>query len=61
MFHGGTRADAGTGETVSDGGRVLTVVAKGAALATARAKAYENVGRIRLKDSFYRSDIGALE
>lgn len=60
-FHAGTREGAGTGETISDGGRVLTVVAKDAALAAARAKAYENVGRIRLKDSFYRSDIGAPE
>jgi phosphoribosylamine--glycine ligase len=46
-------------DIVSSGGRVLSVVARGADVAEARARAYEAVGRIRLEGSHFRTDIAA--
>ncbi len=43
---------------VTDGGRVITLVARGATLAEARAMVYRNVGRIRFEGMHYRHDIG---
>ncbi len=42
---------------LTDGGRVLCVVAAGDTLAEARSLAYENVGRISFDGAHYRSDI----
>jgi phosphoribosylamine--glycine ligase len=57
VFHAGTRRD---GERVlTDGGRVLGVMALGETLEEARARAYEAVGRIEFYGAFYRRDIGA--
>ncbi len=57
VFHAGTKLDPRG--TITNGGRVLTVTATGVDLAEARAKAYDNVRRIRFVDSFYRHDIAA--
>ncbi len=57
----GTRSD---GERVlTDGGRVLFVVGRGATLAEAREKALADVERIACDNLFHRTDIGhwALE
>ena len=43
------------------GGRVLTVVGRGATLREARAAAYRNVSRIEIAGAQYRSDIGSRE
>ena len=43
---------------VTDGGRVITLVARGATLAEARATVYRNVERIRFEGMQYRRDIG---
>lgn len=58
VFHAGTarRAD---GAFVTSGGRVLGVTALGTTLEDARAKAYDNVRRIRFEGMHYRTDIGA--
>ncbi|HTW22415.1 MAG TPA: phosphoribosylamine--glycine ligase [Candidatus Baltobacteraceae bacterium] len=56
VFHAGTKRQGATWLTA--GGRVLVVSAAGDDLASARAKAYEAVGRIRIAGSFYRTDIG---
>jgi phosphoribosylamine--glycine ligase len=45
------------GQFIATGGRVLSVVATGADFATARARAYEALGHIRLEGSHYRTDI----
>jgi phosphoribosylamine--glycine ligase len=45
------------GEVVTNGGRVLFVVAKGANLAAAREKVYAEIKKIDCDDLFYRSDI----
>jgi len=47
------------GQLVTAGGRVLCVVARGDTMEEARAKAYENVGRIHFQGAQYRTDIGA--
>lgn len=55
IFHAGTamKGDA----LVSAGGRVLSVTARGADLADARAKAYAAISQVQLAGSHYRSDI----
>ncbi|HZT08050.1 MAG TPA: phosphoribosylamine--glycine ligase [Chloroflexota bacterium] len=45
----------------TDGGRVLTVVARGASVAEARTRAYANVDRIHFDGMQYRRDIAAQE
>ena len=55
VFHAGTRLE--DDRVVTAGGRVLTVVASGAALAGARARVYDNVRRIRFEGAHYRTDI----
>ena len=47
------------GDLVTTGGRVLNVVATAADFATARDRAYDAVGRIRLEGSHFRRDIAA--
>ena len=55
VFHAGTKeADGGV---VTNGGRVLTVVARAPTLAQARQRAYANARRIRFRGAFMRTDI----
>lgn len=56
VLHAGT-AIAGSGELVSAGGRVLSVVSLGADLADARRRAYDGVAKIELAGSQHRTDI----
>ncbi|MFD7021347.1 phosphoribosylamine--glycine ligase [Promicromonospora sukumoe] len=56
VLHAGTGRSE-TGDLISAGGRVLSVVALGTDLADARARAYEGVARIELKGSHHRTDI----
>ena len=48
-------------EIVADGGRILTVVGRGATIEDARAVAYRNIGRIMLEGAQFRTDIGLHE
>ena len=57
VFHAGTREGA-SGETLTDGGRVLGVTATGGTFEEARARAYAAAGKITFEGAFYRSDIG---
>ncbi len=57
VFHAGTKDDIRG--IVTNGGRVLIVVAKGDSVAEARARAYDNVKRIGFVDAQYRRDIAA--
>jgi phosphoribosylamine--glycine ligase len=59
IAHAATARDAQTGELVSTGGRVLSVVARGTTFAEARSRAYEAIGKIGLEGSQYRTDIAA--
>ncbi|MFN0284920.1 MAG: phosphoribosylamine--glycine ligase [Kineosporiaceae bacterium] len=58
VLHAGTRLDD-AGRVVSSGGRVLSVVGRGADLAAARRVAYAAVGLIGLAGSQHRTDIAA--
>ncbi len=61
VYHNGTAfgQDAtGKKRLFTTGGRVLTMVARGETLAQARAKAYDNIKRIRFNGMRYRKDIG---
>ncbi len=58
MLHAGT-ARTDDGGLVAAGGRVLSVVARGADLAEARRRAYAAVDRIVLPGSHHRDDIAA--
>ncbi len=58
VFHAGTKDD--DRGVVTNGGRVLTVVATGPTVEAARAKAYDNVHRIEFTDAYYRKDIALV-
>ncbi|NQT72572.1 MAG: phosphoribosylamine--glycine ligase [Chloroflexi bacterium] len=60
IFHAGT-ATNGTGQVVTDGGRVLTVVAKGKTYSDARDKVYQDVEKINFEGCQYRKDIAIIE
>ncbi len=60
VFHAGTKS-GGNGEVLTNGGRVLTVVAKGKDLAEARQKVYRNISRIKFEGSYYRRDIAEIK
>ena len=59
VLHAGTALDA-SGQLVSAGGRVLSVVATGDTLASARERAYAAVSGIDLPGSHHRTDIALL-
>lgn len=56
-FHAGTRTDEGG--LVTDGGRVVAIVASGPTMEAARAKVYDNISRVTFEGMHYRRDIGA--
>jgi len=60
VFHAGTRHD-NSGRVVTDGGRVLNVVATGETMAQARERAYAGVTRLSFDGMMYRSDIALRE
>jgi phosphoribosylamine--glycine ligase len=62
VYHNGTAFgtdSSGKRQIFTTGGRVLTLVARGQTMGLARAKAYENIRRIRFNGMRYRKDIGA--
>lgn len=59
-FHAGTRRDP-DGRLVTNGGRVLTLVARGPSVIAARERVYANIGRVRFDGAHWRTDIGARE
>ncbi len=56
VFHAGTELD--DGRTVTAGGRVLGVTARGESIPAARQRAYAAVEKIHFQDAHYRTDIG---
>ncbi len=63
VFHAGTKRTSPERDApaVTDGGRVMTVVGLGPALAQARERAYDNVSKIQFDGARYRRDIGLLQ
>ncbi len=60
VFHAGTRRTE-VGTLVTSGGRVLTLVARGASVEAARERVYANIARVQFAGARWRSDIGARE
>jgi phosphoribosylamine---glycine ligase len=57
VLHAGTRVRRSDGVLVSAGGRVLDVVGSGTDLAEARSAAYRAIAAVRMRGSWYRTDI----
>ena len=61
VFHAGTKIGATPWEVLTNGGRVITVVAMGKTIAQAREKVYDNVSRISFDGCHYRKDIALFK
>jgi len=59
IFHAGTKLESG--QILTNGGRVLTVVAMGKTLAQAKKKVYANIPRVHFEGCHYRKDIALLK
>jgi phosphoribosylamine--glycine ligase len=57
IFHSGTKLGEKRGQILTNGGRVLTLVALGKNINEARQKIYANLPRIRFEGCQYRTDI----
>ena len=56
IYHSGTAKK--DGKYLSNGGRVLGLVATGSDIKSAQDKVYSNIDNVYFQDSFYRKDIG---
>ena len=61
VFHAGTKIGSEPGQVLTNGGRVLTVVARGKTIAEAREKVYLNLPRIHFEGCYYRRDIAEIK
>jgi phosphoribosylamine--glycine ligase len=61
VFHAGTKTDSESGEILTSGGRVLTLVAMGKTITEARQKVYTNIPRIHFESCHYRQDIALIK
>ena len=61
VFHAGTKIGSEPGQVLTNGGRVLTVVAMGKTIAEAREKVYLNLPRIHFEGCHYRRDIAEIK
>ena len=61
VFHAGTETGSEPGQILTNGGRVLTVVATGKTIAEARKKVYANISRIHFEGCHYRKDIALIK
>ncbi len=61
VFHAGTKLGSEPGQVLTNGGRVLTVVATGKTIAEAREKVYANIPRIHFEGCHYRKDIAQVK
>ena len=61
VFHAGTKVGSEPGQVLTNGGRVLTVVATGKTIAQARERVYNNISRIHFDGCHYRKDIALIK
>ncbi len=61
VFHAGTKVGSERRQVLTNGGRVLTVVATGKTIAEAREKVYANISRIHFEGCHYRKDIADIK
>jgi phosphoribosylamine---glycine ligase len=60
IFHAGTKIDS-SGQVVTNGGRVLALVATGKNIDIAREKVYHNIPLIHFEGCHYRKDIALIK
>jgi len=60
VFHAGTKMGSEPGQVLTNGGRVLTIVAMGKTIGEAREKVYLNLPRIHFEGCHYRRDIAEI-
>lgn len=58
IFHNGTKMK--NNEVFSNGGRVLTIIARAKSLEEARKIAYDDCDKIEFENKYYRKDIGLI-
>ncbi|MCT4595422.1 MAG: phosphoribosylamine--glycine ligase [Anaeromicrobium sp.] len=58
IFHGGTKSMGD--KIVTNGGRVLSLVALGKNMEEARNKVYESIPKVNFENMYYRKDIGKI-
>ncbi len=58
IFHAGTKTDTESGNTVTNGGRVMAVTSFGKSMKEALAVSYKNAEKIEFEGKYYRRDIG---
>ena len=58
LFHAGTKIESSTGETVTNGGRVIAVTSYGNSMKEALGISYINAAKIEFDGKQYRRDIG---
>ena len=61
VLHAGTKTGSAPGQVLTNGGRVLTVVATGKNVTEARKKVYHNISRIHFEGCHYRKDIAEIK
>ena len=61
IFHAGTKVGSEPEQVLTNGGRVLTVVATGKTITEAREKVYTNIPRIHFEGCHYRTDIALIK
>jgi phosphoribosylamine--glycine ligase len=61
VLHAGTKTGSAPGQVLTNGGRVLTVVATGKNVTEAREKVYHNISRIHFEGCHYRKDIAEIK
>ncbi len=61
VFHAGTKIGSNPRQVLTNGGRVLTVVAIGKTIAEARQKVYANIPQIHFEGCHYRKDIADIK
>ena len=59
VFHSGTDFDS-NGNYITNGGRVITLVATSDSLESSRLECYENITNIEFENMYYRKDIGKV-
>ena len=58
LFHAGTKTDASSGNTITNGGRVIAVTSFGNSMKEALDASYSNAIKIEFEGKQYRKDIG---
>ncbi|HEX73545.1 MAG TPA: phosphoribosylamine--glycine ligase [Dehalococcoidia bacterium] len=61
VFHAGTKVGSEPEEVLTNGGRVLTVVATGKTIAEVKEKVYTNISQIHFEGCHYRKDIAEIK